>query len=62
MLGLVAFQPDRQVSVEIVPDHHDRAAELDVCADEQVAVVLPGEALAGAGPYPLIVDTLIIGS
>ncbi|WP_323139504.1 hypothetical protein [Streptomyces sp. NBC_01443] len=29
-----------------VPDHHDRAAELDVCPHQQVAVVLPGKALA----------------
>ncbi|MGX1267170.1 hypothetical protein RKD18_000364 [Streptomyces phaeoluteigriseus] len=43
-LGLVPFQPSRQVGVEIVPDHHDGPAELDVCTDEQVAVVLPGEA------------------
>jgi hypothetical protein len=48
VLGLVPFQPGRQVGVEIVPDHHDRAAELDVCTDEQVAVVLPGETLACA--------------
>ena len=34
------------MDVEVVPDEHDRAAELSVGGDEQVAVVGPGEALA----------------
>lgn len=30
------------VDVEVVPDEHDRAAELLVCGDQQVSVVAPG--------------------
>lgn len=36
----------RAMGVEVVPDQRDGAAELDVCADEQVAVVLRAESLA----------------
>jgi hypothetical protein len=36
----------RPTSLTIVPDHHDRAAELLVCGDQQVPVVAPGEAFA----------------
>src|SRR6266545_3372586 len=32
------------MDVEIVPDDHDRAAELQVSPNEKVTVVLPGEA------------------
>lgn len=32
--------------ITVVPDEHDRAAELLVCGDQQVPVVAPGEALA----------------
>lgn len=35
-----------KMDVEIVPDEHDRAAELLMGNDEQVAAVGPGEALA----------------
>ena len=35
-----------EMDVEVVPDEHDRAAELLMGSDEQVAVVGPGEALA----------------
>lgn len=34
------------VDVEVVPDEHDRAAELLMGGDQQVPVVAPGEALA----------------
>lgn len=34
------------VDVEVVPDEHDRAAELLVGGDQQVPVVAPGEAFA----------------
>ncbi|MGW5612081.1 hypothetical protein ACWEWI_39895 [Streptomyces sp. NPDC003753] len=37
---------DFLMGVEIVPDQHDRAAELLVGGLNEVAVVLPGEALA----------------
>ena len=38
-----------QVSVEVVPDDYEWAAELGVCGDQQVAVVVPGEAFAPVG-------------
>ncbi|GAA3637618.1 hypothetical protein GCM10022420_008480 [Streptomyces iranensis] len=41
VLDLVPFEPGGQVGVEIIPDHHDRAVELDVRADQQIPVVLP---------------------
>lgn len=48
VLDLVPFEPGGQVGVETIPDHHDRAVELDVRADQQIPVVLPGQALADA--------------
>lgn len=42
----VGAQSGRAVGVQIVPDDDDRGAELQVSADQEVAVVLPGEALA----------------
>src|SRR5689334_867576 len=48
--GDVAAHSGRQARVEIVPDQHDRAAELLVGGLDQVAVVLPGEAFAPVGP------------
>lgn len=39
------------MGVEVLPDHHDRSAEPDVRADQQVAVVGPGtERRLGALP------------
>ncbi len=48
MLGLVPFQVGGPMGVEVLPDQHDRAIELNVCPHQQGAVVLPGEALAGS--------------
>jgi len=42
--------PGGEVDVQVVPDEHDRAAELLVGGDEQVAAVGPGEALASVAP------------
>ncbi|MGW3968365.1 hypothetical protein ACWEFD_03430 [Streptomyces ardesiacus] len=49
-VGDAAAHSGRQVGAEIVPDQHDRAAELLVGGLDQVALVLPGEALAPVGP------------
>ena len=48
MLGHVLLHPSGQVSVQVVPDEHDRS-ELGVCHADQVPVVGPGEALAAIG-------------
>jgi hypothetical protein len=39
-----------EVGVQVVPDHHERAAELLVCGVEEPGVVNLGEALALALP------------
>lgn len=43
VLGRVLADSGAAVNIQIVPDHHERAAELKVGSHEQVAVVLPGE-------------------
>jgi hypothetical protein len=48
VVGSVLAQPGSTVGVHIVPDDNDRGAELQVRADQEVAVVLPGETLACA--------------
>ncbi len=48
VIGRVSLHSCGEVDVEVVPDQDDRATELDVCTDGEVAVVGPGEALAGA--------------
>jgi hypothetical protein len=39
----VPTHPGGPVGVEVIPDEDDGGAELQVCADRQVAVVTPGE-------------------
>jgi len=39
-----------EMDVEVVPDEHDRAAELSVGGDEQIAVAGPGNALESVAP------------
>lgn len=47
--GDAAARAGGQVGVGIVPDQHDRAAELLVRGLDRIAVVLPGEASASVG-------------
>lgn len=46
-------QPGIPVHIQIVPDEHDRGAELLVGGDQQVAVLGPGETASAA---PFMVD------
>lgn len=42
-----------QVHLQIVPDHHDGTAELEVSPHEKISVVLPGEAPLGTSVMAL---------
>lgn len=52
MVGGERLHPGHQVQVEVVPDQHDRGAELGVGGEDQVPVVHPAEGLGLALTAP----------
>ena len=46
------------MNIQIVPDHHDRTAELQVSPYQEITVVLPGEATVGASVMALDARTV----